>query len=127
MIRRSSSSTSPSPPWIPTASRKCGTSCWRRTRRARPSSSRHILSEIERTCHRVGIMSRGRLLAEDTMADLQRRLADEVELELELETVTETILSALQSLSFVVVVEAHGSRLRVKTKANQDYRGQISS
>src|SRR5690606_15639584 len=47
--------------------------------------SSHILSEIERTCHRVGIMSRGRLLAEDTMADLKRRLADEVELELELE------------------------------------------
>ncbi|MBO2521033.1 MAG: hypothetical protein CW345_04385 [Firmicutes bacterium] len=89
--------------------------------------SSHILSEIERTCHRVGIMSRGRLLAEDTMADLKRRLADEVELELELETVTETILSALQSLPFVVAVEAHGSRLRVKTKADQDYRGQISS
>src|SRR5690606_1263124 len=89
--------------------------------------SSHILSEIERTCHRVGIMSRGRLLAEDTMADLKRRLADEVELELELGTVTGTTLSALQSLPFVVAVEAHGSRLRVKTKADQDYRGQISS
>jgi len=89
--------------------------------------SSHILSEIERTCHRVGIMNRGRLLAEDTMADLKRRLMEEVELVLELEAVTDTIVSGLRELPFVVSVEAHGNRLTVKTKADKDYRGQISS
>ena len=72
--------------------------------------SSHILSEIERTCHRVGIMNKGRLLAEDTMADLKRRLMEEVELTLELEEVKEEIVSALRELPFVVDVTAHGKQ-----------------
>lgn len=89
--------------------------------------SSHILSEIEKTCHRVGIMHRGRLLAEDTMAELKRRLTEEIELVLELEAVNDAIISTLRQLPFVVGVESNGNRITVKTKADKDYRGQISS
>ena len=89
--------------------------------------SSHILSEIERTCHRVGIMNRGRLLAEDTMADLKRRLMDEVQLDVELETPSDSVVAALRNLPFVVSVDARQKQLTLKTKADRDYRGQISS
>lgn len=88
--------------------------------------SSHILSEIERTCHRVGIMNKGQLLAEDTMADLKRRLMDEVQLSIELESVTDAITEAVKALPFVLSVDINQNRLAVKTKADQDYRGQIS-
>lgn len=89
--------------------------------------SSHILSEIERTCHRVGIMNKGRLLAEDTMADLKRRLMDEVELTLELEEEREEVVTALKQLPFVVDVHCRGRHMTVKTRADQDYRGQVSA
>lgn len=89
--------------------------------------SSHILSEIERTCHRVGILNKGRLLAEDTMSELRRRLMDEVQLYIELEQATDQLIEVVRSLPFVLSVEATGNRLSVKTKADKDYRGQLSS
>jgi len=89
--------------------------------------SSHILSEIERTCHRVGILHKGRLLAEDTMADLKRRLMDEVQLYIEVESASDELVKSLRELPFVVSVEANDNKLSVKTKADRDYRGQLSS
>jgi len=89
--------------------------------------SSHILSEIERTCHRVGILNRGRLLAEDTMSELRRRLMDEVQLYIELEGATEELINTVKALPFVVSVEATNNQLSVKTKADKDYRGLLST
>ncbi len=89
--------------------------------------SSHILSEVERICHRVGIMNKGRLLAEDTMAELRRRLTEEVELTLELEEEREEVVAALRELPFVVGVSSNGKQITVKTRADQDYRGQVSA
>ncbi len=89
--------------------------------------SSHILSEIERTCHRVGIMNRGQLLAEDSMSELKRRLMDEVQLFVELEEATDTILKSLKSLPFVVSLDVTHNQLMLKTAADKDYRGQLSS
>jgi len=88
--------------------------------------SSHILSEIERTCHRVGIMNKGRLLAEDDMDHLKRRLMDEIEVDIELEAPSETLPEVLRSEPYVTSVAVEGSRLIVKTKADADYRGNIS-
>jgi len=89
--------------------------------------SSHILSEIEKTCHRVGILNKGRLLAEDTMANLRRRLMDEVQLYIELERASDQILQTVKELPFVVSVEANNNQLSIKTKADRDYRGQLST
>lgn len=88
--------------------------------------SSHILSEIERTCHRVGIIHRGRLVAQDTMSDLKRRLTDEVELTLQLEGMKPEIVDALKGLPFVRSVSTEGSRITLKIASDQDYRGEIS-
>ncbi|HHW09705.1 MAG TPA: ABC transporter ATP-binding protein [Firmicutes bacterium] len=88
--------------------------------------SSHILSEIERTCHRIGIMNKGRLVAEDTMADLRRRLMDEVELNITLEQESEAVTKALQEKPYVSSVQVNGKEYVVKTKTDKDYRGEIS-
>ena len=72
-------------------------------------------------------LNKGKLLAEDTMAELRRRLTEEVELTLELAEVNEAVVAALQALPFVLDVSVPGNQVVVKTKADQDYRGQVSS
>src|SRR5690606_17517795 len=55
--------------------------------------SSHILSEIERTCDRVAIIHKGRLVAQDTMDDLRRRLTEEVEVYITVEGLTDNIVN----------------------------------
>lgn len=88
--------------------------------------SSHILSEIERTCDRVGIIHKGRLLAEDDMVHLKQKVRKEVELNVELEEANPGIAAALEGLDFVNSVQASDNRLVIKTKADGDYRSQIS-
>lgn len=88
--------------------------------------SSHILSEIERTCHRIGIMNRGRLMAEDTMANLRRRLMEEVELHIEIEKESTAVSQALQSLPFILNLQGEGTSYVVKTKTDKDRRAEIS-
>ncbi len=88
--------------------------------------SSHILSEIERTCHRVGIMNKGRLLAEDDMQHLKRRLSSEVELVIELERLEDAVIEAIRNERYVNSLEVDGSCVCVKTKADADHRADIS-
>jgi ABC-type multidrug transport system ATPase subunit len=92
--------------------------------------SSHILSEIERTCHRVGIISGGKLVAQDTMAGLKRSLTSEAELELELEEMPADllgeILERIRSMPFVLSVDTKDYIMRVRVSADQDHRGEIS-
>lgn len=88
--------------------------------------SSHILSEIEKTCNRIGIMNKGRLVAEDSMSDLRRRLMDEIELHIELEKPNDAVTTALTALPFVISAQGEGTHYVVKTKADQDRRAEIS-
>ncbi|MEW6047970.1 MAG: ABC transporter ATP-binding protein [Bacillota bacterium] len=88
--------------------------------------SSHILSEVERLCRRVGIIHRGRLLAEDTMDGLRARLSSEVELEVELERLDEPIVRAVRAVEGVRAVDPTDSRLVIRTRAGDDLRGAIS-
>ncbi len=51
--------------------------------------SSHILSEIERAADRIGILDQGRLLVEDSLAGLRRRLVQNQHYSVELEEVPE--------------------------------------
>lgn len=88
--------------------------------------SSHILSEIERTCHRVGIIHKGRLIAEDDMASLKRRATDEIEITVELETLRPQVATALQGLPGVLSVREHDRQIVLKTRSDGDYRAAIS-
>src|SRR5690554_5585728 len=88
--------------------------------------SSHILSEIERICHRVGIIHHGQLLAEDTMDELKRRLTEEVELEIELESPLPEAEELLSRLPFVTAFRVEDRRIALSTRADGDYRAQVS-
>jgi ABC-type multidrug transport system ATPase subunit len=91
--------------------------------------SSHLLSEIEKTCQRLGIINRGRLVAEDTMEGIIDRLGGEktvIEVELE-EPVTGNLQQDLKQLPFIIAVALpQPNRLEVTTPSEADFRGALS-
>ena len=88
--------------------------------------SSHLLSEVERLCGKVGIINKGRLLAEDTMDNLRKRLTDLVELEIELTEAKKEIVDTLAAFDFIKGLKRKENLLTIKVKADKDYRAQIS-
>lgn len=88
--------------------------------------SSHLLSEVERLCGKVGIINKGRLLAEDTMDNLRKRLTDVVELEIELTEAKKEIIDTLTAFDFIKGLKREENLLTIKVKADKDYRAQIS-
>jgi ABC-2 type transport system ATP-binding protein len=69
--------------------------------------STHILSEVEATCDRVIIIHRGRVLALDTPANLNRRLRSLSQVHLEVRGPAAEVARALRAVPGVVAVEQH--------------------
>ncbi len=88
--------------------------------------SSHLLSEVERLCGKVGIINKGRLLAEDTMDNLRKRLTDVVELEIELTEAKKKIIDTLSAFDFVKELKREKNLLNIKVKTDKDYRAPIS-
>lgn len=88
--------------------------------------SSHLLSEVEKLCGKVGIINKGRLLAEDTMDNLRKRLTDVVELEIELTEAKKEIIDTLAAFDFITGLKREENLLTTKVKADKDYRAQIS-
>jgi len=75
--------------------------------------SSHILAEVQEVCDRVGIISKGVIVAEDTVAGLRDRLQLKPKLVLELESIDNNIISAVEQLDGVQKVEKIGIMLHV--------------
>jgi ABC-2 type transport system ATP-binding protein len=88
--------------------------------------SSHILSEVEKICHRVAIIFRGRLLAEDQMGSLLAGLSKDREIHVDLENVPEDLPAAVRSLGFVLEAFGRGGTLVVKVPKSGDYRRELS-
>ena len=88
--------------------------------------SSHILSEMEKVCHRVAIIFRGKLLAEDQMKGLLTNLAKEREIHIDLEEQPAGLVEKVKSLSFVQGVTLAKTTLIVKVPKTGDYRKEIS-
>lgn len=85
--------------------------------------SSHILSEIEQTAHRVGIIAGGRLLAEDSVAGLRARLGGGQQVEVEFADPPPDLLAATRALPFVQQVEELSpTRWRLTTDGEEDQR-----
>lgn len=85
--------------------------------------SSHILSEIEQTAHRVGIIAGGCLLADDSVAGLRSRLGEEQRIEIEFQQPTDDLRQQLESLPFVLKVdELSPNRWLVATSVGDDQR-----
>ncbi|RYG21761.1 ABC transporter ATP-binding protein [bacterium] len=65
----------------------------------------HYMEEVERLCDRIAIMDHGRIVAEGTLAELQRSIPGKRRVTLELESAADSALPALRTLPGVVDVE----------------------
>jgi ABC-2 type transport system ATP-binding protein len=90
--------------------------------------SSHILSEIERTADRIGILHQGRLLIEDTLAGLRQRIGHGRKLAIELASVPAPLLPELERAPGVLElhVAETGPRLELLVDGQQDARAAIS-
>lgn len=91
--------------------------------------SSHILSEIEKICHRVGIINHGILALEDTMQNIRNRLTNSAELEIELNQSADEdqeLIDKLKSFNFINEIKTDDNKLLLKMDAKKDYRAKIS-
>jgi ABC-2 type transport system ATP-binding protein len=88
--------------------------------------SSHLLSEVERTAHRVGILHRGRLIREDTIAGLRALLRRGEEVEIQLQDPIPGMGDALASLPCVRHVEIARDRVSVTLEGDTDMRATLS-
>jgi len=88
--------------------------------------SSHLLSEMEKICHRVAIIFNGKLLAEDKMDALLLKLSKDREIHIDLEEIPDALVGDIKSLDFVLDVNKSKNRLVVKVPKEGDYRKAIS-
>jgi ABC-type multidrug transport system ATPase subunit len=84
--------------------------------------SSHILSEVERTADRVGMIIHGKLIAEDSMENLRAMVEGDRRIVLELLQVDEIIINRLKELPFVKKVDRNKNQIIIHTLVDQDYR-----
>ncbi|MBA3451391.1 MAG: ABC transporter ATP-binding protein [Chloroflexia bacterium] len=91
--------------------------------------SSHILSEIERSADRVGILHQGCLLIEDTLAGLRRRIGKGRRFVVELETLPPLLEARLREAPHIleVTVSDTGRRLEMLLDDGDDARPAISA
>lgn len=89
--------------------------------------SSHLLSEMEKICHRVAIIFRGRLMAEDRMETLLGKLTQDREIQVDLEDLPEDLPAQIASLPFVLGSACRENTLVVKVPKEGDYRKEISA
>lgn len=88
--------------------------------------SSHLLSEIEKICHRVAIIYNGKLIAEDNMENLFLKIKKEKEIVVELERLPEEVAGQMKTLDFIHDAKSQGNILYLKVSREGDFRGDIS-
>jgi len=88
--------------------------------------SSHLLHQVQKICHRVGIISRGRLVAEGTLDELRSRTMAEGAFlfELKVRSPSEDLIRVLEGVKGVLSVQREGDTFKVK--ASEDVRSQLA-
>ena len=124
--RACSSSTSRPPGSTPSRSPTCAPSSAACAHQRTVILSTHILSEVEATCDRVIIIHRGRVLALDTPANLNRRLRPTSQVHLEVRGPAAEVARALRAVPGVLAVEPVRRRRR-RAGAHRQHRARARS
>jgi ABC-2 type transport system ATP-binding protein len=88
--------------------------------------SSHILSEVERTADRVGIIQKGQMVIEDTVAAVSERLSAGIEVEVELQAEVPGLVAKLLQLPGVREVTSKGRQLTIQCQRDEDVRARVS-
>lgn len=87
--------------------------------------SSHILSEIEKTVDKVGIIAKGKMIAEGTFDDLRNRLEENIELEIELVSLKEEESLLFEGQKYIKSINYSGNTINLQVDNSQDYRAEI--
>ncbi len=88
--------------------------------------SSHLLSEIEKICHRVAIIFRGKLMAEDRMDLLLNKLSKDREICIELLHIPEGLGEKMKLLPYVRMITIDGNEMIIKVSKEGNPRKDIS-
>jgi ABC-2 type transport system ATP-binding protein len=88
--------------------------------------SSHRLYEVQKICDRVGILSKGKLVAEGSVADLGKRAMAGARYQIEIETARPSprAVEVIKMVRGVIKAEAKGNQLLINT--DSDLRGEIA-
>lgn len=87
--------------------------------------SSHILSEVERTVNRVGIIASGKLILQDDMDNMRRKVSGYERIDMTFARITDKEVLEIRSLPFVERVDQDGLHLGLTTRDDADYREAI--
>ena len=87
--------------------------------------SSHQLSQVERICTHVGIMSKGKLITEGSISQLSKKAGgNKINIEIQLAEITVDIVEAVRGVKGVLKVDRHDDTIIVS--CNDDLRREIS-
>ena len=87
--------------------------------------SSHILSEVERSANRIGILHQGHLLVEDSISGIRSRIGGTNIIQLELLEIPTPLPGQLQSIPEVEKVETKDNQLTLHLSNGRDARPEI--
>jgi ABC-2 type transport system ATP-binding protein len=90
--------------------------------------STHILPEVQATCQRVIIINRGRIVAEDSLEGLSRRMSGSGRVNLRVSKLTDLLVQQLKSVPGVVAIHPAGDGLlQVDTNGSKEVAQVLAS
>jgi len=81
--------------------------------------SSHILSEVQALCHRVCVINKGRLVAEDTIENLNRKLNIKPKLIIKVKEMTKISVGEMAGIGGVDEVEVRGNEIIIICDGNR--------
>ncbi len=87
--------------------------------------SSHILSEVEHTADRIGILHKGKLLIEDDISRLKKIGHRENVIEIEVSNLSDGLVDQLNHYDFILNIERKENILRIATMDDKDYRDDL--
>jgi ABC-type multidrug transport system ATPase subunit len=88
-------------------------------------ASSHILSEVERTANRVGIIVGGELLVEDTMDNLRGKVVGKRQIRVDVVSPVNGLVRKIEQLPWVLDARQEGTVVDVFTANDRDYRADL--
>lgn len=82
--------------------------------------STHIMSEVQANCERVIIINRGKIVAEDSLQGLSKRLSGGVRIELKVRRGQDSLAKVLTAAQGIHHVQVSGSQLFLDTDGNEN-------
>ena len=82
--------------------------------------STHIMSEVQANCERVIIINRGKIVAEDSLKGLTKRLSGGVRIEMKVRRGHDSLAKALTGSQGVHHVQVSGQQLLIDTDGNEN-------